>query len=388
MWEPPAFFETLGVRYLGPIDGHDIGALESALRDASSYEDGPIVVHVLTDKGRGYAPAEADEEKHLHDIGLFDPATGNSPSAGGANFTSEFSRALLDIADRRSDVVAITAAMPGSTGLIPFQDRYPDRFFDVGIAEQHALTSAAGMARAGLRPFVAIYSTFLARGFDQVMYDIGLHQLPVIICIDRAGVTGPDGPSHHGIHDIAMYARVPGMTILAPSSVQELSAMMEQALKIDDGPVAIRWPRGNAQESRIVGNGLSARQVRKGSDAAILAAGPMLQAAEAAADLLTQEGVDAAVWDPRVLKPVDRDMIRSVIDLPLVVTVEDGSRVGGFGSLVTDALQRRQGQIPRLLQLGTPDEYLPHGTAAELHAEFGLDASGIAAEVIKALESS
>ena len=388
MWEPPAFFETLGVRYLGPIDGHDIGALESALRDASSYEDGPIVVHVLTDKGRGYAPAEADEEKHLHDIGLFDPATGNSPSAGGANFTSEFSRALLDIADRRSDVVAITAAMPGSTGLIPFQDRYPDRFFDVGIAEQHALTSAAGMARAGLRPFVAIYSTFLARGFDQVMYDIGLHQLPVIICIDRAGVTGPDGPSHHGIHDIAMYARVPGMTILAPSSVQELSAMMEQALKIDDGPVAIRWPRGNAQESRIVGNGLSARQVRKGSDAAILAAGPMLQAAEAAADLLTQEGVDAAVWDPRVLKPVDRDMIRSVIDLPLVVTVEDGSRVGGFGSLVTDALQRRQGQIPRLVQLGTPDEYLPHGTAAELHAEFGLDASGIAAEVIKALESS
>ena len=388
MWEPPAFFETLGVRYLGPIDGHDIGALESALRDASSYEDGPIVVHVLTDKGRGYAPAEADEENHLHDIGLFDPATGNSPSAGGANFTSEFSRALLDIADRRSDVVAITAAMPGSTGLIPFQDRYPDRFFDVGIAEQHALTSAAGMARAGLRPFVAIYSTFLARGFDQVMYDIGLHQLPVIICIDRAGVTGPDGPSHHGIHDIAMYARVPGMTILAPSSVQELSAMMEQALKIDDGPVAIRWPRGNAQESRIVGNGLSARQVRKGSDAAILAAGPMLQAAEAAADLLTQEGVDAAVWDPRVLKPVDRDMIRSVIDLPLVVTVEDGSRVGGFGSLVTDALQRRQGQIPRLLQLGTPDEYLPHGTAAELHAEFGLDASGIAAEVIKALESS
>ena len=388
MWEPPAFFETLGVRYLGPIDGHDIAALESALRDASSYEDGPIVVHVLTDKGRGYAPAEADEEKHLHDIGLFDPATGNSPSAGGANFTSEFSRALLDIADRRSDVVAITAAMPGSTGLIPFQDRYPDRFFDVGIAEQHALTSAAGMARAGLRPFVAIYSTFLARGFDQVMYDIGLHQLPVIICIDRAGVTGPDGPSHHGIHDIAMYARVPGMTILAPSSVQELSAMMEQALKIDDGPVAIRWPRGNAQESRIVGNGLSARQVRKGSDAAILAAGPMLQAAEAAADLLTQEGVDAAVWDPRVLKPVDRDMIRSVIDLPLVVTVEDGSRVGGFGSLVTDALQRRQGQIPRLLQLGTPDEYLPHGTAAELHAEFGLDASGIAAEVIKALESS
>ncbi len=387
MWEPPAFFETLGVRYLGPIDGHDIAALESALRDASTYEEGPIVVHVLTDKGRGYAPAEADDEKHLHDIGLFDPATGNSPSVGGATFTSEFSSALLDIADRRTDVVAITAAMPGSTGLIPFQERYPDRFFDVGIAEQHALTSAAGMATAGLRPFVAIYSTFLARGFDQVMYDIGLHQLPVVICIDRAGVTGPDGASHHGIHDVAMYSRVPGMTIFAPSSIQELSGMLEQALKIDDGPVAIRWPKGNAPESTVVGSGLSARQVRTGHDTAILAAGPMLQAAEAAADLLTEEGVEAAIWDPRILKPVDLDMIRLILDLPLVVTIEDGSRVGGFGSLVGDALQRRHGRIPRLLQLGTPDEYLPHGSAEELHAEFGLDASGIAAEVIKALES-
>ena len=388
MWEPPAFFETLGVRYLGPIDGHDIAALESALRDASSYEDGPIVVHVLTDKGRGYAPAEADEEKHLHDIGLFDPVTGNSSSTGGANFTSEFSSALLDLASRRTDVVAVTAAMPGSTGLLPFQERYPNRFFDVGIAEQHALTSAAGMARAGLRPFVAIYSTFLARGFDQMMYDIGLHRLPVVICIDRAGVTGPDGPSHHGIHDIAMYSRVPGMTIFAPSAIQELPVMLEQALEIEDGPVAIRWPRGNACESSVVGSGLSARQVRSGQDVAVLAAGPMLQAAEAAADLLLEEGVHAAIWDPRVLKPVDRNMIRSIVDSPLVVTIEDGSRVGGFGSLVADALQRHQGPIPRLLQLGTPDEYLPHGVANDLHAEFGLDASGIAAEVVKALESS
>ena len=277
--------------------------------------------------------------------------------------------------------------MPGSTGLIPFQERYPDRYFDVGIAEQHALTSAAGMAKAGLRPVVAIYSTFLARGFDQVMYDIGLHRLPVVICVDRAGVTGPDGASHHGIHDIAMYSRVPGMTIFAPSTIQELSGMLEQALEIDDGPVAIRWPRGLAPESSVVGSGLSARQVRAGQDVAILAAGTMLQAAEASADLLAEEGVNAAVWDPRVLKPVDRDMIRSILDLRLVVTVEDGTRVGGFGSLVADALQRRRVRIPRLLHLGTPDEYLPHGSAAELHAELGLDAAGIAAEVVKALES-
>jgi len=387
MWEPPAFFETLGVRYLGPIDGHDIEALESALSDASSYEDGPIVVHVLTDKGRGYAPAEADDEKHLHDIGLFDPVTGDTPSTGGKSFTSQFSSALVNIAEHRDDVVAITAAMPGSTGLLPFQHRYPERFFDTGIAEQHALTSAAGMARAGLRPFVAIYSTFLARGFDQVMYDIGLHRLPVVICIDRAGVTGPDGASHHGIHDIAMYARVPGMTIFSPSSLQELPLMMDQALEIEHGPVAIRWPRGDADESSVVGQGLSARLVRDGNDVAILAAGRMLKAATAAAVLLEEEGIDASVWDPRLLKPVDKEMIRAVINRSLVVTVEDGSRIGGFGSLVADELQRRSGPIPRLLQLGTPDDYLPHGSAEELLAELGLDASGIAAEVVKVFKS-
>ena len=387
MWEPPAFFETLGVRYLGPIDGHDIDALESALSDASSYEDGPIVVHVLTDKGRGYAPAEADVEKHLHDIGLFDPVTGNSSSKGGNTFTAEFSTALMNIAERRDDVVAITAAMPGSTGLLPFQQQFPERFFDTGIAEQHALTSAAGMAKAGLRPFVAIYSTFLARGFDQVMYDIGLHGLPVVICIDRAGITGPDGASHHGVHDIAMYARVPGMTIFSPSSLQELPIMLNQALEIEDGPVAIRWPRGNAAESDDVGQGMDARLVHEGTDVAILAAGKMLTAANTAVSLLAEEGVRAELWDPRVLKPVDKEMIRSIIEFPLVVTIEDGTRVGGFGSLVADALQRRSGPIPRLLQLGTPDDYLPHGAESELHAELGLDASGIATQINKAIKS-
>ena len=293
---------------------------------------------------------------------------------------------MLAIAERRPDVVAITAAMPGSTGLLPFQQRYPDRFFDTGIAEQHALTSAAGMARAGLRPFVAIYSTFLARGFDQVMYDIGLHKLPVVICIDRAGVTGPDGASHHGLHDIAMYARVPGMTIFSPSSLQELPVMMNQALEMS-GPVAIRWPRGTADESAVVGQGLTARLVRDGQDVAILAAGKMLKAATSAAELLAEEGVDAAVWDPRLLKPVDKEMIRAVIGQSLVVTVEDGSRMGGFGSVVADALQRRSGPIPRLLQLGIPDDYLPHGEAGELHAELGLDAAGIAAEIMKVCKS-
>ena len=386
MWEPPAFFETLGVRYLGPVDGHDISAVESALRDAAAFEDGPIVVHVLTEKGRGYAPAEADEEKHLHDTGLFDPATGNAPaSSGGANYTKAFTDVIVSSAETHPELVAITAAMPGSTGLIPFQEQFPDRFFDVGIAEQHALTSAAGMARAGLRPVVAIYSTFLARAFDQAMYDIGMHGLPVVLCIDRAGVTGPDGASHHGVYDIAMYCRVPGMTIFAPSSVEEIPVMFEAALEITDGPVAIRWPRGNARQSSEVGSGLAARLARTGSDVCILAAGKMFAAAEEACDLLADEDIRATLWDPRVLKPLDREMLRHAAQHSLVVTVEDGVRVGGFGSLVNDALQRRAEVVPRVLQLGTPDEYLPHGDAAELHAELGLDPAGIAASIRKSL---
>ncbi|MDG2114184.1 MAG: 1-deoxy-D-xylulose-5-phosphate synthase [Actinomycetota bacterium] len=385
MWEPPAFFETLGVRYLGPVDGHDIPAVEQALRDAAAYEDGPIVVHMLTEKGRGYAPAEADEEKHLHDTGLFDPATGSAPSSSGASYTRAFTDAIVSAAADHPELVAITAAMPGSTGLIPFQDKYPERFFDVGIAEQHALTSAAGMAQAGLRPVVAIYSTFLARAFDQALYDIGLHRLPVILCIDRAGVTGPDGASHHGVYDMAMYSRVPGMTIFAPSSVEEIAAMFESALEITDGPVAIRWPRGSARQSTEVGSGLNARLARSGSHVCILAAGKMFDAAEKACDLLADEDIDATLWDPRLIKPLDRDMLRNAAEHSLVVTIEDGVRVGGFGSHVNDALQRRADVVPRVLQLGTPDEYLPHGEAAELHAELGLDPAGIAASIRKSL---
>lgn len=386
MWEPPAFFETLGVRYIGPVDGHDIAAMDSALRDAVRYDDGPIVVHVLTDKGRGYAPAEADEEKHLHDTGLFDPATGSAPSGGGgANYTTAFTDALVETAETHPEVVAITAAMPGSTGLIPFQERFPERFFDVGIAEQHALTSAAGMARAGLRPVVAVYSTFLARAFDQALYDIGLHQLPVVLCIDRAGVTGPDGASHHGVYDIAMYSRVPGMTIFAPSCVEEIPVMFAQALEITDGPVAIRWPRGSAHRSPVVGSGLSSRRVRSGRDVCIVAAGKMLAAAEAACEQLADEGIDATLWDPRVLKPLDSEMLRDAAAHQLVVTVEDGVRVGGFGSSVNDALQRRASAAPRILQLGTPDDFLPHGEAADLHHELGLDGPGLAASIRKTL---
>ena len=400
MWEPPAFFETLGVRYVGPVDGHDIAAMESAFRDAATYEDGPIVVHVVTQKGRGYAPAERDNEKHLHDIGLFDPATGGTPTAPTAaapaqrEYTKIFTETLVAAARRHSEIVAITAAMPGSTGLLPFQQEFPERFYDVGIAEQHALTSAAGMARAGLRPVVAVYSTFLARAFDQALYDIGLHRLPVIFCVDRAGITGPDGASHHGLYDIAMFTRVPGMTVFAPSGPDELPAAFAQALEITDGPAAIRWPRGKgpAAEPASLPDALTselrmqARQHRSGPDACILAAGQTFAAATQAADMLSADGIEVSLWDPRVLKPLDRAMVLDAATHPLVVTVEDGVRVGGFGSLVNDALQQMDTPtVPRITQLGTPDGYLPHGTAHELHAELGLDAVGIATAVRKTL---
>ena len=400
MWEPPAFFETLGVRYVGPVDGHDIAAMESAFRDAAAYEDGPIVVHVVTQKGRGYAPAERDNEKHLHDIGLFDPATGGTPAAPAASapaqreYTKVFTETLVAAAHRHSEIVAITAAMPGSTGLLPFQQEFPDRFYDVGIAEQHALTSAAGMARAGLRPVVAVYSTFLARAFDQALYDIGLHRLPVIFCVDRAGITGPDGASHHGLYDIAMFTRVPGMTVFAPSGPDELPAAFAQALETTDGPVAIRWPRGKGpvaepspQLDAVTSElRMQARQHRSGPDACILAAGQTFAAATQAADMLSSDGIEVSLWDPRVLKPLDRAMVLDAAAHALVVTVEDGVRVGGFGSFVNDTLQQMDTPtVPRITQLGTPDAYLPHGTAQELHAELGLDATGIAATVRKTL---
>ncbi len=253
MFEPPAFFETLGVRYTGPFDGHDVEGMEKALRHAATY-DGPIVVHVVTQKGRGYAPAENDAVKHLHDFG---------PSlAKPGSYTAAFTEAMIAEAEARPELVAITAAMPDSTGLLPFGERFPGRLIDVGIAEQHAVTSAAGMAMGGLRPVVAVYSTFLTRAIDQVTYDVGLHGLPVVFCLDRAGITGDDGPSHHGVLDMALLTKVPGMTVFAPSSYQELGQMLHDALELCEGPAAIRWSKTDAPQAAPgeVGAGKAARK--------------------------------------------------------------------------------------------------------------------------------
>jgi 1-deoxy-D-xylulose-5-phosphate synthase len=388
--EPPVFFETLGVRYVGPLDGHDIAGMEQAFRQAAAT-DGPIVVHVLTQKGRGYKPAEEDEEKRLHDTGAFDPAVGPTVSSRALKgYTLAFSDALLEIAEKRPEIVAITAAMPGPTGLLPFQQRWPDRFFDVGIAEQAAVTSAAGMAMGGLRPVVAVYSTFLSRAFDQVNLDVGLHGLPVTFALDRAGITGDDGPSHHGVLDMALCLKVPGMAIFAPSSAQELKVMLRSALELF-GPAVVRFPKTAARQvlPNQVGSGLSARLVRRGDGSVcILAVGKLLEAAEEATALLSDEGVEATLWDVRVVRPLDPVMVTDAGAHSFVVIVEDGIRDGGAGSFITNAIAdlNPSRQSPPMLLLGVPTAYIPHGKPDRILGQLGLDGPGIAASIFKAIE--
>jgi 1-deoxy-D-xylulose-5-phosphate synthase len=372
IFEPPAFFEMLGVRYTGPFDGHDIAGLESALRHASEF-DGPIVVHVLTQKGRGYAPAENDPIKRLHDMGDAKPGS----------YTAAFTEAIIKEAEHRPELVAITAAMPDSTGLLPFKERFPDRFFDVGIAEQHAVTASAGMAMGGLRPVVALYSTFLTRAIDQVNLDVGLHEQPVVFCLDRAGITGDDGASHHGVLDMVLMSKVPGMTIFTPSSYRELGTMLHDALELcTEGPAAIRWPKTMPPDddgAGEVGSGLTARKVRAGSDVCLLAVGKMLAAARGAAEELATQGVDATVWDVRVARPLDGEMIADAAAHPAVLTVEDGYREGGIGAAIAGQLAQHGGVMPRIEVLGVPVMYIPHGKPDAILAGFGLDAAGVAA---------
>jgi 1-deoxy-D-xylulose-5-phosphate synthase len=382
--QPPSFFEALGVRYVGPFDGHNIEEMEHAFHNAIELSaEGPILVHVLTQKGRGYPPAEDDDEKHLHDAPVFDPLVG-PPKAVATGYTQAFAEAIVKEAEADSRIVAITAAMPGPTGLLPFQDRFPDRFFDVGIAEQHAVTGAAGMAMGGLRPVVAIYSTFLNRAWDQVVYDVALHRLPVIFCLDRAGITGPDGASHHGVYDMALLAKVPGMRVLAPSSAQELAQMLHDATTlVESGPVAIRYPRGAARQvtESEVGSGLSARKVRSGSGSCIIAIGKMLEVAEKAADELAADGIDVTVWDARCCAPLDGEMIADAATHDRVITIEDGIRDGGIGMSIGDAVCTVRTDT-ELHVLGLPTKFIPHDPKSQaILARCGLDVDSVVALV-------
>ncbi|MDQ3177451.1 MAG: 1-deoxy-D-xylulose-5-phosphate synthase [Actinomycetota bacterium] len=379
--QPPAFFEALGVRYTGPVNGHDIEALEQAFANAVELSsEGPIVVHVLTQKGRGYPPAEDDDEKHLHDAPVFDPNVG-PPKAVPTGYTQAFAEAVIKVAEGDERIVALTAAMPGPTGLLPFQARFPDRFFDVGIAEQHAVTAAAGMAMAGLRPIVALYATFLNRAWDQVVYDVALHRLPVVFCLDRAGITGPDGPSHHGVYDLALLSKVPGMRILAPSSVQELHQMLTDAVQLsDEGPVAIRYSRGSARQvpEHDVGVGLRARQIVAGNGSVcVLAIGKMVESAERAAATL---GRRVTLWDVRSCAPLDEEMIADAARHGGVVTIEDGLAEGGIGASAAARIRELDPTIP-VTVLGTPLRFIPHGAPGDIHAALGLDADGLVAAI-------
>ena len=380
-FEPTAFFEALGVRYSGPFDGHDIALLEEALRNAAAMPGGPQVIHVLTQKGRGYGPAENDPIKRLHDTSEAKPGS----------FTAAFTEALVKEGEARPELVAITAAMPDSTGILPFAERFPGRMFDVGIAEQHAVTAAAGMAMGGLRPVVAVYSTFLTRAFDQVNLDVGLHDQPVVFCLDRAGITGDDGPSHHGILDMVLLTKVPNMTVFAPSSYQEIGQMLHDALDITDGPVAIRWAKTAARQAppEEVGSGLSARRTRTGTQLCIVSVGKMLDAAEIAAEQLEAQGISVTVWDARVVKPLDPAMIDDAARHPFVITVEDGLREGGVGMTVSDLVSERTigATEPRVRVLGIPSQYIAHGKPDAILADLGLDAAGITASALSMIRS-
>ncbi|WP_370326949.1 1-deoxy-D-xylulose-5-phosphate synthase [Euzebya sp.] len=379
------FVEALGIRYLGPVDGHDHADLERALGIAAA-QDGPVLVHALTQKGKGYTPAETDREKKLHDTSAFDVVTGQGLKSKGRSWTQAFADAALELAARHPELIAMTAAMPGSTGLLPVMARYPERVIDVGIAEQHMVTSAAGLARGGKLPLVAVYSTFFSRAFDQTNLDVGLHDEHVIFCFDRAGITGDDGPSHHGVLDMSLCLRIPAMTVFAPSSEQELVTMLDTAVGLE-GPVSLRFPKTAAIQREHPGSGLAANRLREGSDLAIVAVGDRVEACLQAAELLAADGIEAAVWDPRVIRPVDATMIDDLAGHRVVVTVENGVVNGGAGAYIADRLVERTGvmEAPPVLRLGVPDAYIPHAKPDRILAELGLDAAGIDASIRKAM---
>ena len=389
---PGMLFEAFRFNYIGPVNGHDIEELEKHLRMAASIDDQPVLLHVLTKKGRGYLHAEADPAR-FHGLGRFDLQSGEplpgKPAAGPA-WTDVFGRTLCELAERDKRVVAITAAMATGTGTAGIRQRFPDRFVDVGICEQHAITFAAGLATQGLRPFVALYSTFAQRAYDQIEHDVCLQNLPVTLCLDRAGLVGEDGSTHHGVFDIAFLRHIPNMTIVAPRNGAELERALHMALNWNR-PLAIRYPRGKGPAvvlSEEGGEPLPHAQAEgdvlfgsaEGGDVLVLAVGSMVQPALEAAAMLQEEGIRVTVFDPWWIKPLpEAQLIALAARFPLLVTVEEGVLAGGFGSAVEEVLDAHDVlQKRRLRRIGIPDSFVEHGTQDELRHLTGLDAEGIA----------
>jgi 1-deoxy-D-xylulose-5-phosphate synthase len=382
---PQALFEDLGLKYLGPVDGHDVRAMESALRRAKDF-GGPVIVHAVTRKGNGYAPAENDAAELMHQVKVMDPETGAPVAPAGTTWTSVFTEELIRLAGERADLVAITAAMPGPTGLAAFAKRFPDRCFDVGIAEQHAVTSAAGLALGGLHPVVALYSTFLNRAFDQVLMDVALLKAPVTITLDRAGITGDDGASHNGMWDLSVLGIVPGIRVAAPRDAGSLRAELAEAIAVNDGPTALRFPKGPVIEevpavACIEGVDVLARPAAgDGDDVLLVGVGAFAALAVAAAGRLADQGIGVTVVDPRWVLPVPEVLVRMAARHRLVVSVEDGGRHGGFGWSLAAALRDAEIDVP-FRDLGIPQRFLAHGLRDEVLAELGLTAQDIARAV-------
>ncbi len=382
---PGMLFEAFGFDYVGPLNGHRLETLIPALENVANLE-GPVLVHVVTRKGKGFEPAERNPSL-FHGVGPFDKATGEvrGGKGGPASFTGVFGKTLTAMAEKDERIVAITAAMLEGTGLKEFSQRFPQRFFDVGIAEQHAVTFAAGLACQGMRPVVALYSTFLQRAYDNVVHDVALQRLPVTFAIDRAGLVGADGPTHHGVFDFSFLRHIPNVVVMAPRDEIELQRAMLTAT-LHDGPVAYRYPRGqafglplpDAIEPFAVGRG---EKLRDGNDAVIFALGTVCREALLAADMLAGEGLSVGVVDPRFLKPLDKELlVAEARRTGVVVTVEENVRQGGFGSAVLEMLGD-EGIAARVLRIGLPDRFVEQGTQPQLHARYGLDAEGIAAGV-------
>ncbi|HEX3785876.1 MAG TPA: 1-deoxy-D-xylulose-5-phosphate synthase [Pseudonocardiaceae bacterium] len=379
-------FEQLGFTYLGPVDGHDIDELEQAFQEARST-GGPVVVHCLTRKGKGFAPAEADQADCFHAVGVIDPVTGVPLTAPARSWTDVFAEEVTELGAQRPDLVCLTAAMLLPTGLGRFAERFPSRVFDVGIAEQHLVTSAAGLALGGCHPLVAVYATFLNRAFDQVLMDVALHRLPVTFVLDRAGVTGPDGPSHHGVWDLGLLAAVPGLRVAAPRDCEQLRELLGEAVAVTSGPTVVRFPKATAAEPieavRRVGS-IDILREEPDAEVLIVAMGPVAEACVEASSLLSARGIGVTVVDPRWVIPADRGLTELVRDHRLVITVEDGGRSGGAGSLLTQAVTDAGILVP-VHNLGLPRSFVPQASRKQILEKLGYSGGAIADAIELAL---
>ncbi|MBU5479236.1 1-deoxy-D-xylulose-5-phosphate synthase [Eubacterium sp. MSJ-13] len=385
LFVPGMLFEDMGITYIGPIDGHDVKQMVNAFENASKLQKA-VIVHVCTKKGKGYLPAENDPSA-FHGVAPFKPSDGSFKNKEKQlTYTSVFSKKLVELADNDEKIVAISAAMPSGTGLSAMAAKHPDRFFDVGIAEEHAVTFAAGMAASGIKPVVAIYSTFFQRAYDQILHDVCIGKIPVVFAVDRAGLVGSDGETHQGIFDISYFNSMPNMTLMAPKNVWELEKMLEFAVDFD-GPIAVRYPRGKAytglgEFTQDIEYGKS-EVISNGGDTALIAVGSMVETAQETGKILNDRGINVTIINARFIKPLDEKMLSEIADThQFIVTMEEGVLTGGFGQSVSHWYQENTEKMPAIKNIALPDKFIEHGSVGLLKKKYGIDALGIAEKIV------